>query len=41
MFAALKDLNDIEHMNDVKNLAKESLGLYEMKQQKPWLDEKV
>jgi hypothetical protein len=41
MFAALEDLNDREHINDVKNLVKLSLGLYEIKQQKPWLDEKV
>ena len=47
MFAALKNLNDSEDINrawenikeKIKTSAKESLGLYELKQHKPWFDE--
>ena len=46
-FAALESLSDSEDINrDWKNikentkiLAKKSLGLYELKQHKPWFDE--
>jgi hypothetical protein len=47
-FAALENLNNREDISgawenikeNVKTLVKESLGLYELKQHKPWLDEK-
>jgi hypothetical protein len=47
MFAALENLNDNENINmswentkeNIKTSATESLGLYEWKQHKPWLDE--
>jgi hypothetical protein len=43
-FAALENITDDEDMNrawesiknNIKTLAKESLGLHEMKQHKPW-----
>jgi hypothetical protein len=46
MFAALENLNVIEDINrawenikeSIKISAKESLGLYERKQHKPWFD---
>jgi len=46
-FSALEDLNDSENINgvwknikeNIKTSAKESLGLYELKQHKPWFDE--
>jgi len=46
MFAALENLNDSKNINrawenineNIKTLAKESLGLYEWKQHKPWFD---
>jgi hypothetical protein len=46
-FAALEDLNDSEDINgawenikdNIKTSAKESLGLYKLKQHKPWFDE--
>jgi len=46
-FAALKNLSDDEDINkawenikeSIKTSAKESLGLYEWKQHKPWFDE--
>jgi hypothetical protein len=42
-FAALENLNDDEDINraweNIKNSAKESLGLQESKQHKPWFDE--
>ena len=49
MFAASENLNDKEDINgswenikeNVTTLAKEGLGLYELKQQKSWSDEKV
>jgi hypothetical protein len=45
--AALENLNDSENINrawenvkeNIKISVKESLGLYELKQHKPWLDE--
>ena len=45
-FAALGNLRDEEHMNrawenikeNIKTSAKDSLGLYELKQNKPWFD---
>ena len=45
-FAALENLNDSEDLNragqniqeNIKTSAKESLGLYELKQHKPWFD---
>ena len=47
-FAALRKLPDDEDLNwgwenikeNIKTSAKESLELYELKQQKPWFDEK-
>ena len=46
-FAALENLNDSEDINrawenikeNMKSSAKDSLGLYELKQLKPWFDE--
>ena len=46
-FAALGDISDDEDINkawenikeNIKTSAKESLGLYELKQHKPWFDE--
>jgi len=46
-FAALKNLSDDEDINrawenikeNIKTSTKESLGLHEMKQHKPWFDE--
>ena len=46
-FAALEDLNDDEDINrawenakeNIKTSAKESLGLHELNQHKPWFDE--
>ena len=46
-FAALENLSDNEGINrawenikeNIKTSAKESLGLYELKQHKPWFDE--
>jgi hypothetical protein len=46
-FAAFENLSDSEDINrawenmkeDIKTSSKESLGLYELKQHKPWLDE--
>jgi hypothetical protein len=46
-FAALENLNDSEDVNrawenikeEIKISAKETLGLYEQKQHKPWFDE--
>ena len=46
-FAALENLNDREDINrvlenikqNIKTSAKESLGLHELKQHKPWFDE--
>jgi len=46
-FAALENLNDSEDINrawenikaNIKTSAKESLGLHQMKQHKPWCDE--
>jgi len=46
-FAALEDLSDGEDINrawenikeNIKTSAKESLGLHELKQHKPWFDE--
>jgi hypothetical protein len=46
MFAALENLNDSKNINrawgsiseNIKTSAKESLGLYELKQHKPWFD---
>ena len=46
-FAALENLNDREDINrvlenikeNIKTSAKESLGLQELKQHKPWFDE--
>jgi len=46
-FAALENLNDDEDVNrtwdniieNIKTSAKESLGLHELKQHKPWFDE--
>jgi hypothetical protein len=46
-FTALEILSDSENINrvceniqeDIKTSAKESLGLYELKQRKPWFDE--
>ena len=46
-FAALENLNDSEDMSrawenvkeNIKTSAKESLGLHELKQYKPWFDE--
>jgi len=46
-FAALENLSDDEDINrvwenikeNIKTSAKESLGLYELKQHKPWFDE--
>jgi len=46
MFAALENLNDSKNINraweniseNIKSSAKESLGLYEWKQHKPWFD---
>ena len=46
-FDALEELSDSEGINrawenikeNIKNPAKESLGLHEMKQHKPWFDE--
>jgi len=45
-FAALENLSDSEDINrvwknikgNIKTSAKQSLGLYEMKQHKPWFD---
>jgi hypothetical protein len=47
MFAAVEKLGDREDIKrarenikeNIKTSAKESLGLYELKQHKPWLDE--
>jgi len=47
-FAALENLNDVRDVNrtwenieeNIQTSAKESLGLHELKQHKPWLDEK-
>jgi hypothetical protein len=47
MFSALENVKDDEDINrawksikqNIKTLAKESLGLHEMKQHKPWFDE--
>jgi len=46
-FAALENLNDCEDIKrtwknikeNIKTAPKESLGLYELKQHKPWFDE--
>jgi hypothetical protein len=46
-FAALENLNESEGINrawknikeNIKTSAKDSLGLYELKQHKPWFDE--
>ena len=42
-FAALENLSDNEYINrvweNIKTSAKESLGLREFKQHKPWFDE--
>jgi len=46
-FAAMENLNDDEDVNrtwenikeNIKTSAKDSLGLHELKQQKPWFDE--
>jgi len=41
-FAALENLNDSKNINNKENIqisAKESLGLYELKQHKPWFDD--
>jgi len=46
-FAALENVNDSQHINrtsenikkHIKTSAKGSLGLYELKQHKPWFDE--
>ena len=46
-FAALKNLNDCEDINrvwenireNIKTSSEDSLGLYELKQHKPWFDE--
>jgi hypothetical protein len=46
-FASEDNLNDTENVNrswenikeNIKSPAKESLGLHELKQHKPWLDE--
>ena len=46
-FAALKNVNDEEDVNrtlehikeNIKTSSKESLGLHELKQNKPWFDE--
>ena len=46
-FAALENLNDDEDVNstrdnikeNIKTSAKDSLGLHELKQNKPWFDE--
>jgi hypothetical protein len=46
-FAALEKLSDCENINrawenikeNIKTSAKESLGLYELKNHKPWFDE--
>jgi hypothetical protein len=48
MFAALENVSDYKDINmawesikeNIKTSAKESLGLHEMKQNKPWFDEK-
>ena len=48
-FAALENLNEDEDVNrtwenikeNIKTSAKKSLGLHEMKQHKPWFDEKI
>jgi hypothetical protein len=47
MFAALENLTDKKNTNrawenikeNIKTSAKESLGLYKLKQHKPWFDE--
>jgi len=47
MFAALENLNDDKDINmtwenikkNIKTSAKDSLGLFELKQYKPWFDE--
>jgi hypothetical protein len=49
VFAALENMNDSENINrawenmkeNIKISAKESLGLYEQKQHKPWLVKNV
>jgi hypothetical protein len=46
-FAALENLGDVKDINrawenikeNIKTSAKDSLGLYELKQHKPWFDE--
>ena len=41
-FAAFENLNESKDINrtwDIKTSTKESLGLYELKQHKPWFDE--
>jgi hypothetical protein len=39
-FAALENLSDCKNIEEnIKTSAKESLGLYEVKQHKPWFDE--
>jgi len=46
-FAALENVNDYEDVNrpwenikeDIQTSAEESLGLHELKQNKPWFDE--
>jgi hypothetical protein len=48
-FAALEDLSDSEDVDsaresikeDIKTSAKNSLGLHELKQNKPWFDQKL
>jgi len=48
-FVALENLSDGEGVNsarenikeNIKTSAKKSLGLHEMKQHKPWFDEKI
>jgi hypothetical protein len=40
MFAALEDLDsELEIRENIKTSAKESLGYYELKKQKPWFNE--